>query len=369
MAIDPDGSLRDARGRLRHFGRPAFEKLAADLERCFVCGINRAEASFNDEHVIPDWILRRFDLHSRRITLPNGQNQLYGRYTLRCCKECNALLGARLEMPISQLFEDEIDGTVANLRAADPTLLYSWLCLVFIKLHLKDREFRADPDRRNPSPQIGKIYDWDSLHHIYSVARTPHSEASIDSSVPGTTCFFEMSNESEHFDFGSLSEYSTLMMRIGNLGIAAVLNDCGYVGTIVRDYFSRISGPISSIQLREIAARLAYGNTLLESRPNFWSELEPDGTLTIRSSPPNSCEIRDVDRTELGALMAFSCAPLLRNSKTPDVELKIEQLAKGEIQFLYHDDGSFISGPLQGDERTPPNNLLQPTGRKRPAAE
>lgn len=343
MAIDSDGSLRDARGRLRHFGRPAFEKLAADLEQCFICGTARTETSFNDEHVIPDWVLRRFDLHSRRITLPNGQQQIYGRYTLRCCEACNSLLGARLETPVSQMFEDEIGATVVNLRAADPTLLYSWLCLVFIKLHLKDREVRADPDRRNPSPQIGEIYDWDGLHHIHSIARTPHSKATIDSPVPGTACFFEMADQPERFDFASLSDYSTIMLRVGNLGIAAVLNDCGYVGTLVQEYFSHISGPISSIQLREIAARLAYGNTLLESRPNFWSELEPNGNLTIRSSPPSSSGIRNVDRTELGELIAFSCAPLLRNSKTPDVELKIEQLARGEIQFLYHDDGSFIS--------------------------
>jgi hypothetical protein len=104
------------------------------------------------------------------------------------------------------LFDDEIGATVANLKASDPTLLYSWLCLVFIKLHLKDREFRVDPDRRNPSPQIGDIYDWDGLHHIHSVSRTPHSGASIDGSVPGTTCFFEMAYEPESFDFGSLSD-------------------------------------------------------------------------------------------------------------------------------------------------------------------
>ena len=27
--------------------------------------------AFNDEHILPDWILRRYALHSRLITLPN----------------------------------------------------------------------------------------------------------------------------------------------------------------------------------------------------------------------------------------------------------------------------------------------------------
>jgi len=75
--FEPSDSLLDDRGRLRHFGRPPFKKLAADLDRCFVCGTARNFVDFNDEHVIPDWILRRLSLHSRQITLPNGQNQLY----------------------------------------------------------------------------------------------------------------------------------------------------------------------------------------------------------------------------------------------------------------------------------------------------
>ncbi len=354
MAIDPDGSLIDADGRVRHFGRPAFEKLAADLERCFVCGVERTVVEFNDEHIVPDWLLRRFQLHSRKITLPNGHQQLYGRYKLRCCSSCNKLLGARLETPVSQLFTEDILATVDNLKEADPTLLYSWLCLVFIKLHLKDREFRADPDRRNPSKQIGDMYDWDGLHHIHSVARVPHSGATVEPSVPGTTYFFEMVDEPENFDFGSLSDYSTLMLRIGNLGIASVLNDCGSVGTLVQEFFSHISGPVSSIQLREIAARLAYGNTLLVSRPSFWSELEHGRSLTIRSSPPTSRDIREIERSELGQLIASSCAPLLERSKTPNVAEKIEQLVRGEIQFLFHDDGSFLSQSLQ-----PPSNAAQ----------
>jgi hypothetical protein len=243
------------------------------------------------------------------------------------------------------LFEGEVGEKVEYLTAADLTLLYSWHCHLFIKLHLKDREFRADADQRNTSVQIGDLYDWDGFHHIHSVARAPHSGAIVEPSVPGTTCFFEMADSPDCFDFGSLTFFSTLFLRIGNLGIATVLNDCGFVGGLMREYLSHITGPISSIQLREIAARFAYGNTLLVGRPTFWSDLEPGGRLTIRSSPPTSDGIHDVNQADLGKLIAYACAPLLRQSSIPDVEKHIEQLTRGEIQFLYHDDGTFISTP------------------------
>lgn len=342
MAIDHEGSLTGPTGEIRHFSQRAFVKLASDTSRCFICGIGAADCQFNDEHVIPDWLLRRFCLHSRRITLPNGHQLMYGRYTLRCCQSCNSLLGRNIEIPISQLFVEDFHATVENFHANAPILLYQWLCLLFIKLHLKDREIRMDPDPRNESVQISEIYDWEGLHHIHSVAMAAHSGAKIDDSVPGTTFVFEMKPELEEFDLLSLSDYSTILIRIGSVGIVSVLNDCGFVGPMVSEYLSYISGPMSSIQLREVAARLAYGNKSLTNRPVFWSELERERILTIRSRPPASGECGEVDKAELGHLIAFSCGPLLKRSSTPEPEEKIRQLQRGEIQFLYRDDGSFI---------------------------
>lgn len=342
MAINFEGSLTGPTGEIRHFSQQAFVKLASDLSRCFICGTSEADSQFDCEHVIPDWLLSRYCLHSKRITLPNGHQQMYGRYTIRCCKICNGHLGKTIETPISQIFVGDLHAIRDGLQACSQALLYQWLCLLFIKIHLKDREFRADPDERNESVQISEFYDWDGLHHIHSVARATHSGAIIDDSVPGTTFFFEMASNHEEFDLNSLSDYSTILVRIGSVGIVSVLNDCGFVGPMVSEFLSGISGPMSAIQLREVAARLAYGNKLLTNRPNFWSELERDEILTIRSRPPVPGERGEIDRAELGHLIAHSCGPLLMNSHTPDPEEKIRQLQRGEIQLIYHDDGSFI---------------------------
>ncbi len=39
---------------------------------CFICGAQPGSKVFNDEHVIPEWVLRKFNLFNRTITLPNG---------------------------------------------------------------------------------------------------------------------------------------------------------------------------------------------------------------------------------------------------------------------------------------------------------
>lgn len=341
MPTNHEGSLVDLDDRLRHFSRHAFVSLANDLARCFVCGISRADCTFNEEHIIPDWVLSRFSMHSRHITLPNGHQSMYGRYRIRCCINCNSLLGKEVEAPLSKILNGTFSEVAAKLQESAPSLLYQWLCLLFIKCHLKDREIRVSPDTRVASDPVGSLYDWDGLHHIHAVARAAHSGAHIDDSVIGTTFIFPMRESNEPFDFGDLSDYSTISVRLGPIGIAAVLNDCRAVKHLVSGYFSHIKGPLSPIQLREVAARLAYGNTLLHQRPRFWSELH-EGTLTIRSMPANPWPIPPVNRTDLGAILVGACEPLLRRSQTPDIEKKIDQLGGGEIQFLYHDDGSFI---------------------------
>lgn len=130
----------------------------------------------------------------------------------------------------------------------------------------------------------------------------------------------------EPFDIGTLSSYSTIVARVGSIGVVSVLNDRAYVGSMVRQYLSRISGPLSAIQLREIAARMAYGNTLLKSRPQFWTEWKHQKRLTtpLWNSPTGpgetECFFQSVQSSSLptsATLPARIRYPLLRDSASP----------------------------------------------------
>lgn len=354
MPTDPDGSLRDVNGAVCHFSQSAFAAIAEDTDRCFLCGDHRTATTFNDEHVVPDWILRRFSLHDQEITLPNETRMRYGRYKVRCCTNCNSLLGRELEEPIAELFNS--DALLDPHRSAENAdLLYPWLCLLFLKTHLKDRDLRAHRDRRREAPQLSTLYEWEHLHHVHSVARAVRSGALIDSEVEGTILTFEMANSQEPFDYGDIYDHSTAFVRIGRIGVVAVLNDCGCVRWVLRDFLSGIDGPLASIQLREIAARIAYGNELLLTRPRFRTELHDGVDLRITCDAPLSPRYGNVDPHALGALLEQTCAARLRMSTTPNQEELLSRLVTGELSFIYDDDGKFIhqlpkeSGAQQGD--------------------
>jgi hypothetical protein len=101
-----DGSIVDANDRVLFFSADRFEHDICLGECCFICGASPGKVPFNDEHVIPDWVLRRFNLFDKCITLPNGAKIRYGRYKVPCCEPCNRLMGTVVEPEISEACRD-----------------------------------------------------------------------------------------------------------------------------------------------------------------------------------------------------------------------------------------------------------------------
>ena len=102
-----DGSVIDESGRVLYFSVERFIKDICDGDCCFVCGVSPSQAEFNDEHILPQWILRKFDLFGKRIGLPNDSHFRYGSYTIPCCEACNSQMARTFETPLSRLFDLE----------------------------------------------------------------------------------------------------------------------------------------------------------------------------------------------------------------------------------------------------------------------
>lgn len=134
----PDNSIVDGRGRFLFFSLPRFISEISRGNACFICGAKPDAVPFNDEHVLPDWILRRYKLHERFIYLPDGRKFRYGSFKIPCCSVCNAAMGEIFEEPISQIFAKGPAGVSEELRNNGPWRLFCWMSLIFVKAHLKD---------------------------------------------------------------------------------------------------------------------------------------------------------------------------------------------------------------------------------------
>lgn len=169
--LTSDGSIISQSDKIVFCSVARFRKNICEGDCCFICGAHRSETIFNDEHVIPEWALREFDLFSKKITLPNGNTYRYDRYKIPCCQECNSMLGEKVEQPVSSLLKGGIEDVSKHLQEKGPWLFFIWLSLIFLKTHLRDWSFRWHLDERQGDFPISEAYDCEELHHIHCIAR------------------------------------------------------------------------------------------------------------------------------------------------------------------------------------------------------
>ena len=54
-----DGTVLDKDDRVVFFSTERFVKDICLGNCCFICGVAPGSVEFNDEHILPDWLLRR----------------------------------------------------------------------------------------------------------------------------------------------------------------------------------------------------------------------------------------------------------------------------------------------------------------------
>ena len=162
---------------------------------CFICGAQPGSKIFNDEHVIPDWVLRKNGLFHKSITLPNHLTIKYDRFKVSCCQDCNSLMGRRIEERISKVVNAGAEAIQKHIAGGGALEFFVWLGLIFLKTHLKDREFRIHRDLREPDDKIGDMYNWEELHHLHCVTRCFMNGAVIERGVFGSLGVFAAKTE------------------------------------------------------------------------------------------------------------------------------------------------------------------------------
>jgi hypothetical protein len=364
--LSPDDvDVFDPSGKMLYFSVRTFVDEIAQGDLCFICGVSPVDVPFNNEHVIPDWILSAYELHSRNITLSNQAQQMYGRYTVPCCEQCNLRMAATFEAPISALIKAGYDAVMNYMLKEGPWLIFQWLTLIFLKAHLKDKQFRLHLDRRRGGGMISHLYEWRELHHIHCIARAFYTNAVIDNSVIGTLLLWRAENpaDQEQFDYGDSYEGRTIMLRLGETVFIAVLNDACAVRVVLGEAFQKMPIPLSLLQLREMMTRMAYTNIRLKDRPKFqsWFDglfLVPErtkkrwfaGKYRMIAEMPEMFFLEEFDPRELGEMLVANLRGAIRGVVPPEEqESLVEMMRDGLHSFILHDGSCVMGMPVNND--------------------
>jgi hypothetical protein len=341
-----DECVFDSTGKVLHF---SIERFARDIGQgncCFVCGVSPSATSFNNEHVFPDWILKRFKLHPQQITLPNRTQLTYGRYKVPCCKTCNSLMSQVFETPISRLMAQGYKAVCDHLEQEGPAKLFQWLNLIFLKTHLKDRNLRFHLDSRKSDEKISDFYSWEDLHHFHCVARAFYSGAKFHLSSLGTLLVLPAKTGMllGDFDYRDLYVAKTMLLRLGEVGIVAVLNDCCAVRSILRKFIGKIEGPLSPGQFRELMARAASINLRLKAGPIFTFAFDEDyaDQILIAQHPDIVELVEETQENKLGEILHWCFEDILPMIPENERDFVVSHIKDGRYSLILDSHGKFV---------------------------
>lgn len=195
-------------------------------DRCFLCGTLLDDTNRTDEHVFPQWLLRRCELWHQKLTLLNGTKIPYAQVKIPCCFTCNNIHLSPIEARVGQAFRSGPDA----VRRLDSTDLFVWLSKIYYGLLILELFLAAD--RTDPAAGNIMVPEWVErlkMHHmLMQVARGVVKWQPSD--FPASIFVFECqvpSAAQKTFDYGDSLYFPFISIRVGNVGIVASLQDWG----------------------------------------------------------------------------------------------------------------------------------------------
>jgi|TARA_R110002072_G_C7951147_1_gene533204 hypothetical protein len=324
-----------------------MERFVSDIcegVHCFMCGASPDKVEFNDEHVIPRWILRKLDWFDQKITLPNNEKIKYSRYTVPCCVSCNSFLGREIEEGIREAVDGGLESVNKFIVNGGYWNVFLWLSLVFFKTHLKDSSLHKHLDRRKGTEKISDDYNWGFLHHIHCMVRAIQGGVHIQPECFGTLLVLpaKTAEHIENFDYRDVYAANTILLRVGEVAFLAVLDDSCAASNFFSDHSKRLTGALSPLQLREVISHLTLLNLKLKWRPRYYTKAIR-GEFFICADLPEKMEINSHSREELGEIIFSNVSEYMEVVESGDLKFTKENVLSGNYHFLFDEKGRFIN--------------------------
>ncbi|MCA6103579.1 hypothetical protein [Bradyrhizobium australafricanum] len=138
------------------------------------------------------------------------------------------------------------------------------------------------------------------------------------------------------------------MLRMGEFAFLAAYNDGGGAALFLKQKLDRITGPVSGVQLRELAGELGFLNVHLEEHTELQSSFNLQQELHGIEGKTAWAELNPLDYAVRGQFMHYLLRgnlPMMRSHKFSSAEMEAQMMA-GCLTFLFDENGKFFEGSI-----------------------
>ncbi|MCF7933831.1 MAG: hypothetical protein K9L73_03485 [Spirochaetia bacterium] len=237
-----------------------------DSKYCFLCGIGLNNQNRTDEHVIPKWLQKEFNLWDQTIDLLNKTTINYRKLKIPCCSECNNKYLSKMENTIRKGFE----GGYQEFCKVDERIVFLWLSKIYYGILYKEMFLsinRTDPDQ-------GTIVSEDfvrNIEMIYFFLQEIRGAHKCVGFKPASIFILKLQyDDNIKWNFSDRILTNFISIRMKDIGIIAVLGDVHTTKEVsaVEDFY-KIS--LHPIQFNELCSIIFYRSVLLNRNPFYRS--------------------------------------------------------------------------------------------------
>jgi hypothetical protein len=246
-----------------------IEDFSSAKERCFLCGKSLLSGDYTQEHIVPRWAQRRYDLWDQRIVLLNGTSIPYRNLTVPCCDECNKY---RLK-PIEDSISQTVDLGKRAVEQLGQMTIFLWLGKLLYGFLYKELTLllnRADPTVGTIiTPQLIEHY----RTHRFFLQQVRQMVECVDF-CPGSIHVFSMQKMPRpvlEWDFCDNIDTMFVGCRVGRTAFFASLGDGGAEQSMAPHFADIADLDLHPIQFREICAMVCYRSTLRTRTPKYFT--------------------------------------------------------------------------------------------------
>lgn len=311
-----------------------FDQMTFTYDRCFLCGSILTETSYTEEHIIPKWLQRKFDLWNKELILLNQTSIKYKDLKIPCCQKCNNIMNREIENPMKKAVEQGYKEFIH----IDERIVFQWLNKLSYGFLYKELSLKEQLSNRN-SEFIYKVELLKEHRMQYLFLKSLISNTTFINN-PWSIMIFKIDVDGGETYWAYDNPFTkTFCIRMDDIGIITHLMDNGYTKGFFlaqKEMRELLDKTLHPIQFAELCAKFIYKSSLFYREPFytivFDNEHNPN---TIVSHYLSGDGYREWIQKDYAHTLAFFWNKW---------EYSFDDIYKGDdlsMSFLRNEDGTF----------------------------